>query len=84
MCIRDSNTGEVFIGRVPAYSDVVPGYLPGKDLPEASKGPIQRKLRMIIQKLKMKKEKAQPTRIKTGGSTFKNTIKDATKYCNTC
>ena len=37
--IIDRNTGEVFIGRVPAYSVVVPGSLPGKDLPDASKGP---------------------------------------------
>ena len=32
-----------------------------------------------IKKLKMKKEKAQPTRIKTGGSTFKNPIKQTDK-----
>jgi len=32
-----------------------------------------------IKKLKMKKEKAQPTRIKTGGSTFKNPIKQTNK-----
>ena len=37
--IIDRNTGEVFIGRVPAYSVVVPGSLPGKVLPDASKGP---------------------------------------------
>ena len=37
--IIDRNTGEVFIGRVPPYSVVVPGSLPGKDLPDASKGP---------------------------------------------
>ena len=37
--IIDRNTGEVFIGRVPAYSVVVPGSLPGKDFPDASKGP---------------------------------------------
>ena len=37
--IIDRNTGEVFIGRVPAYSVVVPGSLPGNDLPDASKGP---------------------------------------------
>ena len=29
--IVDRDTGEVFIGRVPAYSVVVPGSLPGKD-----------------------------------------------------
>ncbi len=32
-----------------------------------------------IQKLKIKKDKAQPTRIKTGGSTFKNPIKQTNK-----
>lgn len=32
-------TGEVFIGRVPAYSVVVPGSLPGKPLPDGSPGP---------------------------------------------
>ena len=32
-----------------------------------------------INKLKIKKEKAQPTRIKTGGSTFKNPIKQTDK-----
>ena len=37
--IIDRNTGEVFIGRVPAYSVVVPGSVAGKDLPDASKGP---------------------------------------------
>ena len=29
--IVDRTTGEIFIGRVPAYSVVVPGSLPGKD-----------------------------------------------------
>ena len=29
--IIDRNTGEIFVGRVPAYSVVVPGTLPGKD-----------------------------------------------------
>jgi len=37
--IIDRSTGEVFMGRVPAYSVVVPGTLPGKDLPDGSPGP---------------------------------------------
>ncbi|AWK86335.1 2,3,4,5-tetrahydropyridine-2,6-dicarboxylate N-succinyltransferase [Azospirillum thermophilum] len=37
--IVDRNTGEVFIGRVPAYSVVVPGTLPGKPLPDGTPGP---------------------------------------------
>ncbi len=37
--IIDRTTGEVFIGRVPAYSVVVPGALPGKPLPDGSPGP---------------------------------------------
>lgn len=37
--IIDRNTGEVFVGRVPAYSVVVPGSLPGKPLPDGSPGP---------------------------------------------
>jgi len=37
--IIDRNTGEIFIGRVPAYSVVVPGSLPGKALPDGSPGP---------------------------------------------
>ncbi len=32
-------TGEIFFGRVPAYSVVVPGTLPGKSLPDGSPGP---------------------------------------------
>src|SRR5215216_6500866 len=32
-------TGEVHMGRVPAYSVVVPGSLPGKPLPDGSPGP---------------------------------------------
>ena len=32
-------TGEFFIGRVPAYSVVVPGSLPGRPLPDGSPGP---------------------------------------------
>ena len=37
--IIDRKTGEVFRGRVPAYSVVVPGTLPGKPLPDGSPGP---------------------------------------------
>jgi len=37
--IIDRATGEVFMGRVPSYSVVVPGSLPGKPLPDGSPGP---------------------------------------------
>ena len=37
--IVDRTTGEIVIGRVPAYSVVVPGTLPGKALPDGSPGP---------------------------------------------
>jgi 2,3,4,5-tetrahydropyridine-2-carboxylate N-succinyltransferase len=37
--IVDRETGEVFRGRVPPYSVVVPGCLPGKPLPDGSPGP---------------------------------------------
>ncbi|MFC4272107.1 2,3,4,5-tetrahydropyridine-2,6-dicarboxylate N-succinyltransferase [Sneathiella chungangensis] len=37
--IINRETGEVHIGRVPAYSVVVPGSLPGKPLPDGSPGP---------------------------------------------
>jgi 2,3,4,5-tetrahydropyridine-2-carboxylate N-succinyltransferase len=37
--IIDRTTGETFYGRVPAYSVVVPGSLPGKPLPDGSPGP---------------------------------------------
>ncbi|WP_430435919.1 2,3,4,5-tetrahydropyridine-2,6-dicarboxylate N-succinyltransferase [Oceanibaculum nanhaiense] len=37
--IIDRNTGEIFIGRVPAYSVVVSGNLPGKPLPDGTPGP---------------------------------------------
>ena len=37
--IIDRNTGEIFVGRVPAFSVVVPGSLPGKTLPDGSQGP---------------------------------------------
>ncbi|MGC6485674.1 MAG: 2,3,4,5-tetrahydropyridine-2,6-dicarboxylate N-succinyltransferase [Candidatus Puniceispirillales bacterium] len=37
--IVDRETGEVHVGRVPAYSVVVPGTLPGKPLPDGTPGP---------------------------------------------
>jgi len=37
--IIDRTTGEIFIGRVPAYSVVVPGSIPGKPLPDGTAGP---------------------------------------------
>ncbi len=37
--IIDRATGEIFRGRVPAYSVVVPGSLPGKPLPDGTPGP---------------------------------------------
>ncbi|QXQ06290.1 2,3,4,5-tetrahydropyridine-2,6-dicarboxylate N-succinyltransferase [Sphingosinicellaceae bacterium] len=37
--IVDRATGEIFFGRVPAYSVVVPGALPGKPLPDGTPGP---------------------------------------------
>ena len=37
--IVDRATGEIFMGRVPAYSVVVPGNMPGKPLPDGSPGP---------------------------------------------
>jgi 2,3,4,5-tetrahydropyridine-2-carboxylate N-succinyltransferase len=37
--IVDRTTGEVHVGRVPAFSVVVPGSLPGKPLPDGSPGP---------------------------------------------
>ncbi len=37
--VTDRATGEVFTGRVPAYSVVIPGTLPGKPLPDGSPGP---------------------------------------------
>ncbi len=37
--VVDRSTGEVFYGRVPAYSVVVPGSLPGKPFPDGSPGP---------------------------------------------
>ena len=37
--VIDRSSGEIFIGRVPAYSVVVPGSLPGKALPDGKQGP---------------------------------------------
>ena len=37
--IVDRTTGEVFIGRVPPYSVVVPGTMPGRPMPDGSPGP---------------------------------------------
>lgn len=37
--IIDRETGEIFMGRVPSYSVVVPGNLPGKPLPDGTPGP---------------------------------------------
>jgi len=37
--IVDRNTGNIHLGRVPAYSVVVPGSLPGRPLPDGSAGP---------------------------------------------
>jgi len=37
--IINRDTGEILIGRVPAYSVVVPGTLPGKPLPDGTPGP---------------------------------------------
>jgi 2,3,4,5-tetrahydropyridine-2-carboxylate N-succinyltransferase len=37
--IVDRTTGEVFVGRVPAYSVVVPGNLPGKPMANGEPGP---------------------------------------------
>ncbi len=37
--VIDRATGEIFMGRVPAYSVVVPGSLPGRALPDGSPGP---------------------------------------------
>ncbi len=37
--IVDRQTGEVHVGRVPPYSVVVPGALPGKALPDGTPGP---------------------------------------------
>ena len=37
--IINRETGEITMGRVPAYSVVVPGAMPGKPLPDGSPGP---------------------------------------------
>jgi 2,3,4,5-tetrahydropyridine-2-carboxylate N-succinyltransferase len=37
--IYNRQTGETFYGRVPAYSVVVPGTLPGKPMPDGTPGP---------------------------------------------
>jgi 2,3,4,5-tetrahydropyridine-2,6-dicarboxylate N-succinyltransferase len=37
--IIDRASGEIHVGRVPAYSVVVPGTLPGRPLPDSSPGP---------------------------------------------
>jgi 2,3,4,5-tetrahydropyridine-2-carboxylate N-succinyltransferase len=37
--VVDRNTGEIYVGRVPPYSVVVSGSLPGKSLPNGSPGP---------------------------------------------
>jgi 2,3,4,5-tetrahydropyridine-2-carboxylate N-succinyltransferase len=37
--IVDRATGEIFMGRVPAYSVVVPGNLPGKPMANGEPGP---------------------------------------------
>jgi 2,3,4,5-tetrahydropyridine-2-carboxylate N-succinyltransferase len=37
--IIDRETGDIFMGKVPPYSVVVPGSLPGKPLPDGSQGP---------------------------------------------
>ncbi|MCE2517347.1 MAG: 2,3,4,5-tetrahydropyridine-2,6-dicarboxylate N-succinyltransferase [Alphaproteobacteria bacterium] len=37
--IINRETGEIHIGRVPAYSVVVPGSMPGKPLPDGTPGP---------------------------------------------
>jgi 2,3,4,5-tetrahydropyridine-2-carboxylate N-succinyltransferase len=37
--IVDRATGEIYVGRVPAYSVVVPGMLPGKPFADGSMGP---------------------------------------------
>ena len=37
--IIDRTTGEIFMGRVPPYSVVVSGAIPGKPLPDGGPGP---------------------------------------------
>ncbi len=57
--IIDRETGEIFMGRVPAYSVVVPGSLPGKTLPNGAPGPSL-SCAVIVKKVDAK------TRSKTG------------------
>ena len=38
--IIDRTTGEIHMGKVPPYSVIVPGSLPGKALPDGSIGPV--------------------------------------------
>ena len=56
--IVDRETGEIHIGRVPAYSVVVPGSLPGKSFADGSSGPSL-SCAVIIKKVDEK------TRVKT-------------------
>jgi 2,3,4,5-tetrahydropyridine-2-carboxylate N-succinyltransferase len=37
--VVDRATGEIYVGRVPSYSVVVPGSMPGRPLPDGSPGP---------------------------------------------
>jgi 2,3,4,5-tetrahydropyridine-2-carboxylate N-succinyltransferase len=37
--IIDRASGEIHMGKVPPYSVIVPGTLPGKKLPDSSEGP---------------------------------------------
>ena len=37
--IIDRSSGEIYMGKVPPYSVIVPGSLPGKNLPDGSTGP---------------------------------------------
>ena len=37
--IIDRNTGKIHVGYVPPYSVIVPGTMPGKNLPDGSPGP---------------------------------------------
>jgi 2,3,4,5-tetrahydropyridine-2,6-dicarboxylate N-succinyltransferase len=37
--VVDRASGKIHIGRVPSYSVVVPGSLPGRPLPDGSPGP---------------------------------------------
>ena len=57
--IIDRETGEIHMGRVPAYSVVIPGTLPGKNLPDRSPGPSLA-CAVIVKKVDAK------TRSKTG------------------